>query len=81
MLIHFNNGKDTTSTGRHLFIKCNEEAQKAGLLINVNKTKYKKLSRNQHLGSVINTNNTIEEEIKKESMQGIKHILLTGFFV
>jgi hypothetical protein len=29
------------------FIKLNEEAQKAGLVINVNKTKYMKCSRNQ----------------------------------
>jgi NRPS condensation-like uncharacterized protein len=29
------------------FIKFNEEAQKAGVIINVNKTKYMKCSRNQ----------------------------------
>jgi hypothetical protein len=64
------------------FIKLNEEAQKAGLVIKVNKTKYIKCSRNQvkeqvvdlggseignvrslkYFGSMVNTNNTIEEE-------------------
>jgi hypothetical protein len=74
------------------FIKLNEEAQKAGLVINVNKTKYMKCSRNQvkeqivdlngidignvqsfkYLGSVIITNNTIEEEIKERISAGNK---------
>jgi hypothetical protein len=73
-------------------IKLNEVAQKTGLVINVNKTKYMKCSRNQvkeqivylggieignvqpfkYLGSVVNTNNTIEEEIKERISVGNK---------
>jgi hypothetical protein len=72
------------------FIKLNEEAQKARLVINLNKTKYMKCFRNQvkeqivdlggieianvqsfkNLGSILNTNNTIEEEIKEKISAG-----------
>jgi hypothetical protein len=74
----------TKQTLADSFIKLNEGAQKAGLVINVNKTKYIKHSSNRvkektvdlggieienvqsfkYLGSVVNTNNTIDEEIK-----------------
>jgi hypothetical protein len=75
-----------------LLYKTYEEAQKAGLVINMNKTKYIKCSRNQvkeqivdlggteignvqsfkYLGSMVNTNNTMEEEIKERISAGNK---------
>jgi hypothetical protein len=74
------------------FIKLNEEVQKAGLVINTNKTNSLKCTRNQvkgqivdlggveignvqsfkYLGSMVNTNNTIEEEIKERLSTGNK---------